>query len=82
VALAAGGLWLAWRARAGSSANSSLIGTNFWGIALLLTYVFVRTAFLTTVEAPEPRYVVSCYPGVLALIALLAIRNGEHTGAT
>ena len=82
VAFAAGGLWLAWRARDGSGANSSPLGPNFWGIALLLAYILIRTAFLTTVEAPEPRYVVSCYPGVLAIIALLAVRNGEHTGAT
>jgi hypothetical protein len=38
-------------------------------------YFVIRTAFLTTVEAPEPRYVISCYPGVLALIALLGIRK-------
>ena len=44
---------------------------NLWGIALMLAYLFVRTAFLTTVEAPEPRYVVTCYPAVLALAALL-----------
>jgi hypothetical protein len=33
------------------------------------------------VEAPEPRYVVSCYPAVLALVALLGIRNKEHQEA-
>ena len=54
---------------------------NLWGIALLLAYFLVRTAFLTTVEAPEPRYVVSCYPGVLALIALLGIRKEKHKEA-
>jgi hypothetical protein len=31
----------------------------------------VRTAFLTTVEAPEPRYVVSCFPLVLAIAAMI-----------
>lgn len=82
VALAAGGTWLAWRARSEGAADGSLHGPNFWGIALLLVYILVRTAFLTTVEAPEPRYVVSCYPGVLALIALLAVRTGKHAEAT
>jgi len=33
------------------------------------------------VEAPEPRYVVSCYPGVLALIALLSFRKEKHAEA-
>ncbi len=82
VALAAAGIWLAVRASAGSAANSTLFGPNLWAIALLLVYFFARTAFLTTVEAPEPRYVVSCYPGVLALIALLSVRNGKHTETT
>jgi hypothetical protein len=77
VALAAGGVWFAWRAGGGGSANGPLLGPNSWGIGLLLAYFVVRTAFLTTVEAPEPRYVVSCYPGVLALIALLGVRKQE-----
>jgi len=75
VALALGGSWLAWRMRRESAATGASIAPNFWGIALLLAYFLVRTAFLTTVEAPEPRYVVSCYPGVLALIALLGTRK-------
>jgi hypothetical protein len=81
VALAASGVWFAWRAGGGSSATGPPLGPNFWGIGLVLVYFLVRTAFLTTVEAPEPRYVVSCYPGVLALIALLAVRKGKHKEA-
>jgi len=77
VALAAAGVWVAWRARGGTIATNlpSGFALNLWGIALVLAYFLVRTAFLTTVEAPEPRYVVSCYPEVLALISLLAIRE-------
>jgi hypothetical protein len=81
VALAAGGVWFAWRAGGGGSMTGPPLGPNAWGIALLLAYFLVRTAFLTTVEAPEPRYVVSCYPGVLALIALLGVRKGKHKEA-
>jgi len=81
VALAIGGVWLAWSAREGRSASGAALGPNFWGIALLLAYFLVRTAFLTTVEAPEPRYVVSCYPGVLALIALLGARREKRREA-
>ena len=78
VALAIGGVWLAWRTRRKIGAAGSLAEANLWGIALLLVYFLVRTAFLTTVEAPEPRYVMSCYPGVLALVALLGIRNQKR----
>jgi hypothetical protein len=80
-ALAAGGVWLAWRSKEGTSLAGQPLGSNRWGIALLLAYFLVRTAFLTTVEAPEPRYVVSCYPGVLALIALLGVRKGKNKEA-
>jgi hypothetical protein len=81
VALAVGGIWLAWSTRRESGRSGAPDEANLWGIALLIVYIAVRTAFLTTVEAPEPRYVVSCYPGVLALIALLGIRGGKHKEA-
>ena len=81
VALAIGGIWLAWSKSRQSGAASTADGVNLWGIAIILVYLLIRTAFLTTVEAPEPRYVVSCYPAVLALVALLGIRNGEHRHA-
>lgn len=38
-------------------------------IALLATFIALRTAFLTTLETPEPRYVLVCYPALLALAA-------------
>jgi hypothetical protein len=72
IALALGGIWVAWHASgAGGARSRTLEAPNLWGIALLLAYLLVRTAFLTTVEAPEPRYVVTCYPAVLALVALV-----------
>jgi hypothetical protein len=45
VALAAGGIWVAWRARGGGSATGVSQGSNFWGIGLVLAYFVVRTAF-------------------------------------
>ncbi len=83
VALATGGIWAAWRASGGANAMGAgtALGPNLWGIVLVLAYFLVRTAFLTTVEAPEPRYVISCYPGVLALISMLAVRK-RHGGET
>ena len=38
-------------------------------IALLATFILLRTAFLTTLETPEPRYALVCYPALLALAA-------------
>jgi hypothetical protein len=35
-------------------------------VAVLLLYIVVRTAFLTTLETPEPRYVLVCFPAVIA----------------
>jgi hypothetical protein len=83
IALVAGGVWLAWHADGRSSATGTPhgLGPNVWGIALLLAYFLVRTAFLTTVETPEPRYVVSCYPAVLALVALLGCRKRRRKEA-
>ncbi len=49
------------------------------GVALLLGYVLLRTAFLTTIETPEPRYVVSCLPILLALAAQARIRPASRT---
>jgi hypothetical protein len=36
-------------------------------LTVLILYVMVRTAFLTTLETPEPRYVLVCFPVLLAL---------------
>jgi hypothetical protein len=45
-------------------------GSALWpAIGLLGLYVLLRTAFLTTLETPEPRYVLVCFPVLLALAA-------------
>jgi hypothetical protein len=63
--------------------NIGYVGLALWGtarlwrrapaargaIALLATFILVRTAFLTTLETPEPRYVLVCYPALVALAA-------------
>jgi hypothetical protein len=39
-------------------------------VALLVTYCVVRTLFFASfVETPEPRYVLECFPAVIALAA-------------
>ena len=35
------------------------------GIGLLLIFLVVRSAFLGTLENPEPRYTLECYPVVI-----------------
>ncbi len=71
IALAIAAIVFAWRAARAGGAAILQDAWNLWGIALLVAYILVRTVFLTTVEAPEPRYVVSCYPAVFAMSALL-----------
>lgn len=36
-------------------------------VAACVAYIVLRTLFLTTIETPEPRYVLECYPLLLAL---------------
>jgi hypothetical protein len=62
--------------------NVFYIGLALWGalrlrfspaaryvLVLLFLYILVRTAFLTTLETPEPRYVLVCFPVLIALAA-------------
>jgi hypothetical protein len=52
------------------------------GWALLIAFVIVRTAFFTTfVETPEPRYLLECFPAVLALAAQ-AFGGGHQLSST
>jgi hypothetical protein len=46
-------------------------------VGLLLGYVLLRTAFLTTLETPEPRYVLVCFPAILALAGQVFARSAR-----
>jgi len=61
VAMAVAGAWLGRRHRP---------------TALLVSFILVRTAFLTTALTPEPRYVLECFPAIVALAAQLWSRDG------
>lgn len=50
------------------------------GVVLLMTYLVVRTAFLTQLQTVEPRYVIVCFPAVLALGALAWARTRSGIG--
>jgi len=48
------------------------------GVACLVTIVAVRTLFLGTMENPEPRYTLECYPLVLGLAAAAIAQVGAR----
>jgi hypothetical protein len=51
-------------------------------LALLMIFVFIRTALLTQLQTVEPRYVVVCFPAVLALGAQVWAMTEPDTAAT
>lgn len=66
------------------SLNIVFVGLGLWGawrlwncqtlrpaVAFILLYMLLRTAFLTTLETPEPRYVLECFPALIAMAAQL-----------
>ncbi len=50
---------------------AALIGAFYWPRyrAVMVAYVLLRSALLTTLEAPEPRYTLECFPIVIAFAA-------------
>src|SRR5213082_279135 len=71
--------------------NLFYVGLGVWGaarlwrsnssaqpvVAFLALCILIRTAFLTTVEAPEPRYVLVCFPALIAMGAQVFARPSE-----
>jgi hypothetical protein len=67
IILAGAGIGGAWLARGSPVA------------ALLVVFCLVRTLFFLHVETPEPRYVIECFPAVLALAAQIFVRRRSGT---
>jgi hypothetical protein len=68
-------LWGGWRLwHAGLEARPAVM--------LLLVFIGLRTAFLTTLETPEPRYVLECFPAVIALGAQAFRRETNQNAGT
>jgi hypothetical protein len=44
-------------------------------VAFLILFLVLRTGFLTTLETPEPRYVLVCFPALIAMGAQLFVRR-------
>ncbi|GAC1679523.1 MAG: hypothetical protein PVS2B2_17320 [Candidatus Acidiferrum sp.] len=61
-------------------ASLALAGVAHWrknpGIAVIVAFIVIRTAFLTQLQTCEPRYVLVCLPALLALGAQ-SWRGGE-----
>jgi len=64
----------------------AVLGTmRFWrshaaalpAVAFLILYILLRTVFLTTLETPEPRYVLVCFPALIALGAHFFARQPD-----
>jgi hypothetical protein len=53
----------------------SLAAAWFWranpGVLLIVMFIIVRTAYLTQLQTCEPRYVIVCFPALLAVAAQL-----------
>jgi 4-amino-4-deoxy-L-arabinose transferase-like glycosyltransferase len=47
------------------------------GLGMLLLFVLLRSAFLGTIENPEPRYTMECYPIVIVLAAAALSSNKQ-----
>ncbi len=49
---------------------------------LFVAFLLLRSAFLGTLENPEPRYTLECYPAIIVLASSwLAGRESQHNGA-
>jgi hypothetical protein len=48
---------------------------EYFGIGLFVLFLVLRSAFLGTLENPEPRYTLECYPVIVVLASNLFHRN-------
>jgi len=51
-------------------------------VALIVGYILVRTVFLAMLETPEPRYMLVCFPALLALGALVFAGKGARKASS
>jgi len=48
---------------------------DFFGIGLFVLFIVLRSAFLGTLENPEPRYTLECYPALIILASTVIHRR-------
>ena len=68
-------LWGVRRAAIGAWSSEQGCGPRGFTLALLFTFLIVRTIFFTQFETPEPRYVLVCFPALLGLAAQVTNRQ-------
>jgi hypothetical protein len=63
----------------------ALAAAWFWranpGLLLIAAFVVIRTAYLTQVQTCEPRYVLVCFPALVAIAAQLFRRSAQERRA-
>jgi len=62
----------------GAAAAGLLLSREFFGSGLFVLFLLVRSLFLGTLENPEPRYTLECYPVVLVAAAALFIGKSHR----
>jgi 4-amino-4-deoxy-L-arabinose transferase-like glycosyltransferase len=50
-------------------------GREFFGIGLFVLFLVIRSVFLGTLENPEPRYTLECYPALIVLASAVFRRS-------
>jgi len=59
----------------GMAAAGLVRARAIFGIGLFVLFLLLRSAFLGTLENPEPRYTLECYPAVIVLGSALFRRR-------
>jgi 4-amino-4-deoxy-L-arabinose transferase-like glycosyltransferase len=54
-------------------------GREYYGLGLLFLFLLLRSLFLGTLENPEPRYTLECYPVIITAAAALFIGKLNHS---
>jgi 4-amino-4-deoxy-L-arabinose transferase-like glycosyltransferase len=63
----------------GAAAVGLLRSQELFGVGLFVLFLVLRSSFLGTLENPEPRYTLECYPVVIVMAAALFISNSNGT---
>ena len=63
----------------GAAAAGVLRSRQLFGLGLLVLFLLLRSLFLGTLENPEPRYTLECYPVVIVAAAALFIDKSHRT---
>jgi 4-amino-4-deoxy-L-arabinose transferase-like glycosyltransferase len=62
----------------GAATAGLLRSRAVFGVGLFVLFLVLRSMFLGTLENPEPRYTLECYPVVIVLAAALFIGKSHH----